>query len=321
MKHVTNTATTRAENTATSSGTSRRPATSSAEPVDTLVLTVDVNGTCFTSTIPARTTLADYLRDTLGLTGTHLGCEQGACGACTVLVDGRSVRSCLMPAGQSTGRQVVTVEALAPPDGPLSRLQEAFARHNALQCGFCTPGMLMAATELLGQPNLDEATIREALSGNLCRCTGYDGVVAAVVEMHRENPPRQSDDHLPDPPISWSPWEPWTEHRAAGPAQVGGPDLIGGSGAERGRRDAASLGSGSTPVGSGAEPGRGITVGPWDQTGTSSDRTGTSRRRRFALRPAALVALALGTVSVGAVAALAAWRRRQGTAPTRRIRP
>lgn len=147
-------------------------------------LSVVVNGRLDQRILPARTTLSDYLREELRLTGTRVGCEQGLCGACTVLVDGASVRSCLMLAVQADGAEVRTVESLAEPDGGLSELQRAFADNDALQCGFCTPGVLMASTELLREDHLDEADVREALSGNLCRCTGYQGIVSAVLGIH-----------------------------------------------------------------------------------------------------------------------------------------
>jgi aerobic-type carbon monoxide dehydrogenase small subunit (CoxS/CutS family) len=138
-------------------------------------------------------TLADFLRDELGLTGTHLGCEHGVCGACTILVDGRSSRSCLMLAVQAEGHELTTVEGLAPEDGTLNPLQQAFSEHHALQCGFCTPGFLMTVTELLQENEApDEEEIRLRLSGNLCRCTGYQNIVEAVKEagaaIHRTEP-------------------------------------------------------------------------------------------------------------------------------------
>jgi carbon-monoxide dehydrogenase small subunit len=140
-----------------------------------------VNGAAREGTCEARTSLADFLRHDLGLTGTHVGCEHGVCGACTVLVDGAAVRGCLMLAVQAAGRTVETVEGLAG-DGPLSVLQQAFVDHHALQCGFCTPGVLMTLTEVLrDDPAADEDTIRDALSGNLCRCTGYQNIVDAAL--------------------------------------------------------------------------------------------------------------------------------------------
>jgi aerobic-type carbon monoxide dehydrogenase small subunit (CoxS/CutS family) len=146
-----------------------------------LALTLDVNGKSYETTVEARTTLADCLRNHLGLTGTHLGCEHGVCGACTVLVDGRTARSCLMLAAQAEGCRVTTVEGLAG-DGELHPLQQAFWDLHGLQCGFCTPGVLMTLTELLrDDPNANEEAIRLALSGHLCRCTGYQNIVAAAL--------------------------------------------------------------------------------------------------------------------------------------------
>jgi aerobic-type carbon monoxide dehydrogenase small subunit (CoxS/CutS family) len=145
-------------------------------------LTLNVNGREWRGDVPGRLVLADLLRDRLHLTGTHLGCEQGVCGACTVLVDGDAVRSCLMLALQADGCSVQTVESLAP-DGQLSRIQAAFLRHRALQCGFCTPGFLMSITALLdsGQ-RYNREELAEMLSGNVCRCTGYEPILDAVLE-------------------------------------------------------------------------------------------------------------------------------------------
>lgn len=144
-------------------------------------IALTVNGTPVRAAVEPRQSLADLLREGLALTGTHLGCEHGACGACTVLVDGAAVRSCLVFAVQIDGAQVVTVEGLAQGDA-LSPLQRAFRSHHALQCGFCTPGFLVAATALLAEnpdPTPDE--VRAALSGQICRCTGYVGIVEAVL--------------------------------------------------------------------------------------------------------------------------------------------
>jgi aerobic-type carbon monoxide dehydrogenase small subunit (CoxS/CutS family) len=144
-------------------------------------LALTVNGRSVREQVDDRLLLSDFLRHSLGLRGTHVGCEHGVCGACTVQVDGRAVRSCLMLAAQAEGCHVETVEALAEPEGPLSALQDAFRRHHALQCGFCTPGILMSAAALLeenARPTRDD--IREALSGNLCRCTGYTKIIDAV---------------------------------------------------------------------------------------------------------------------------------------------
>jgi carbon-monoxide dehydrogenase small subunit len=143
-------------------------------------ITLTVNGVAHTLTVPARRTLADALRDDLGLTGTHLGCEHGVCGACTVLLDGRAVRSCLLLAVQADGREVLTVEGLAQGDR-LHPIQEAFWETHALQCGFCTPGFLMTAYAFLREtPHPTDEEIREALAGNLCRCTGYVNILKAV---------------------------------------------------------------------------------------------------------------------------------------------
>jgi carbon-monoxide dehydrogenase small subunit len=141
---------------------------------------VTVNGAAHERAVEPRLLLADFLRGTLGLTGTHVGCEHGVCGACTVLVDGNSMRSCLLFAVQLDGCSIETVESLGTLND-LSPLQEAFREHHALQCGFCTPGMLMTATDLLRKyPLATDNQIREGLSGNLCRCTGYEHIVAAV---------------------------------------------------------------------------------------------------------------------------------------------
>ena len=141
---------------------------------------VTVNGRPYERTVEVRRTLADFLRDDLDLTGTHLGCEHGVCGACTVVVDGAAVRSCLLFAVQMNGRVIQTVEGLAEGD-TLSPLQEAFREYHGLQCGFCTPGFLMTLTCFLREcPDPSEAQIREAISGNLCRCTGYQNIVAAA---------------------------------------------------------------------------------------------------------------------------------------------
>jgi aerobic-type carbon monoxide dehydrogenase small subunit (CoxS/CutS family) len=149
-----------------------------------------VNGTERTGVAEPRVTLADFLRQELGLTGTHLGCEHGVCGACTILLDGQTVRSCLMLAVQADGHELTTVEGLAPGGAPLHPIQRAFAEKHGLQCGFCTPGFLMSVHELLEEsPDPDEAEIRDRLSGNLCRCTGYQNIVDAVryaAELTRE---------------------------------------------------------------------------------------------------------------------------------------
>ena len=147
------------------------------------IVSVTVNGEAHTATVEPRLLLADLLREVLGLRGTHLGCEHGVCGACTILLDGEPVRSCLLLGVQADGREVTTVEGLADADG-LHPLQEAFREHHALQCGFCTPGFLLTALYLIdGDPAIDqrdEKDLREALSGNLCRCTGYQNIIDAV---------------------------------------------------------------------------------------------------------------------------------------------
>ena len=142
---------------------------------------VEVNGVRRTGEVPARLSLTDFLRDELRLTGTHIGCEHGICGACSVLLDGEPVRSCLMFAVQASGHRVTTVEGLANPDGSPGVLQDSFCHTHALQCGYCTPGMLIAAQALLNAvPQPTESQIREAIGGNLCRCTGYQQIVDAV---------------------------------------------------------------------------------------------------------------------------------------------
>jgi aerobic carbon-monoxide dehydrogenase small subunit len=155
-------------------------------------VTVQVNGAPRTGSVEARKTLADFLRDDLDLTGTHIGCEHGVCGACTVIVDGRAVRSCLMLAVQAAGSEITTIEGLATalpqpasPDGPpggLGTLQQAMWDSHSFQCGFCTPGFVMQATAYLGaHPDAGEQEIREALSGNICRCTGYQSIIDGVL--------------------------------------------------------------------------------------------------------------------------------------------
>jgi aerobic carbon-monoxide dehydrogenase small subunit len=142
---------------------------------------VDVNGVRREADVEPRMLLSDFLRGELGLTGTHVGCEHGVCGACTVQVDGEPVRSCLMFAVQADGSSITTVEGLAGEDGSLHPLQEAFVEHHGLQCGFCTPGMLMTALHLLDtEPDPNRERIREEMSGGICRCTGYQGIVDAV---------------------------------------------------------------------------------------------------------------------------------------------
>jgi carbon-monoxide dehydrogenase small subunit len=142
---------------------------------------ITVNGRRRRATAEPRLTLADFLRERLQLTGTHLGCEHGVCGACTILLDGEAVRSCLVFAVQADGADITTVEGIAGPDGTLSAVQEAFREHHGLQCGFCTPGFIISVTAFLrDNPDPTDAQIRDALSGNLCRCTGYQGILKAV---------------------------------------------------------------------------------------------------------------------------------------------
>ncbi|MGX9964551.1 (2Fe-2S)-binding protein [Roseomonas sp. F4] len=146
-------------------------------------ITLAVNGQRHDITVPVRRNLADALRQDCGLTGTHLGCEHGVCGACTVLVDGRSARACLMLAVQAESLAITTVEGLTPDSTTLHPLQQAFANNHALQCGFCTPGMLTTLVELLAEnPSPSAAEVRVAISGNLCRCTGYETIIAATLE-------------------------------------------------------------------------------------------------------------------------------------------
>ncbi|MGW4485329.1 (2Fe-2S)-binding protein [Amycolatopsis sp. NPDC004368] len=150
---------------------------------ETHTVGLTVNGQAHEAVVDPRMTLADFLREKLRLTGTHLGCEHGVCGACTVIVDGSATRSCLMLAVQADGAEVETVEGLAE-DGELSPLQCAFKRNHALQCGFCTPGFLMSVTAALREQTVtDEEQAREVLSGNICRCTGYTGLVKSVLEV------------------------------------------------------------------------------------------------------------------------------------------
>ena len=146
-------------------------------------VSLTLNGRKASGQAEPRMLLSDFLRHVLGATGTHVGCEHGVCGCCTVLIDGTAVRSCLTLAIQAEGREVTTVEALAGPDGKLSPLQQAFQNNHALQCGFCTPGILMSFTDFLARhPHPSEAEIVDVLSGHLCRCTGYAGIVSAVLE-------------------------------------------------------------------------------------------------------------------------------------------
>ena len=150
---------------------------------DTRTISLTVNGKSYERTVSVRTTLADFLRQDLGLTGTHLGCEHGVCGACTILFDGHSARSCLTLAVQAHGHEITTVEGIAPDPHTLHPLQEAFSRHHGLQCGFCTPGLLTTLIEFLrDNPDPRETDVRIAISGNLCRCTGYQGIVDATLD-------------------------------------------------------------------------------------------------------------------------------------------
>jgi len=144
-------------------------------------IAVEVNGTQRVGQVSARTSLVDWLREYLHLTGTHIGCEHGICGACSIMLDGEPVRSCLMYAVQADGHRILTVEGLARPDGQLSILQDSFCEAHGLQCGYCTPGMLIAAQALLdANPRPTEDEIRDAIGGNLCRCTGYQQIVDAI---------------------------------------------------------------------------------------------------------------------------------------------
>ncbi|MEN3296357.1 MAG: aerobic carbon-monoxide dehydrogenase small subunit [Burkholderiales bacterium] len=150
-------------------------------------ITLKVNGVDHTRDVETRMHLGDFLREELGLTGTHLGCEHGVCGACTVLVDGEAVRSCITYAVQLDGREVTTVEGLASKDGTLHPVQQAFCDHHGLQCGFCTPGMMISVVAWLKEfPDSSEGQIREAISGNICRCTGYQGIVNAAMDAAKK---------------------------------------------------------------------------------------------------------------------------------------
>ena len=165
---------------------SKRPRSVAGKPPaleHALETSLTLNGVRVTRRIPARQHLIDFLREELGLTGSHVSCEHGVCGTCTVRVDGRIVRGCLMLAVQADGRRVDTIEGLSD-SGELAELQEAFHRRNALQCGFCTPGMLITAQDLVtNQPDASRERIRELLSGNYCRCTGYQAIVDAIEDV------------------------------------------------------------------------------------------------------------------------------------------
>jgi aerobic-type carbon monoxide dehydrogenase small subunit (CoxS/CutS family) len=151
-----------------------------AEPSSSLTISVEVNGDRYEREVDARRLLVHFLRDELDLTGTHVGCDTGNCGACTVHLDGQAVKSCMVLAVQADGAKVKTVEGLAP-DGELTPLQQAFSAHHALQCGYCTPGMLMSASALLERtPRPTEEEVRTAIQGNICRCTGYQNIIEAI---------------------------------------------------------------------------------------------------------------------------------------------
>ena len=161
-------------------------------------INVDVNGEHVTRTVEPRTHLADFLRESLGLTGTHVGCEHGVCGACTVRVDGEIVRACLMLAVQADGARVETIEGLSD-SGELAELQQAFHHRNALQCGFCTPGMLLTALDLVKHhPGAPREAIRAFISGNYCRCTGYQAIVDAIESVLRAGRSPSSSAPLPE---------------------------------------------------------------------------------------------------------------------------
>ncbi|MEK9691675.1 MAG: (2Fe-2S)-binding protein, partial [Rhodospirillaceae bacterium] len=150
---------------------------------ETRKISVTINGKKYEEEVEVRFHLADFIRQQLGLTGTHLGCEHGVCGACTILLNGQSARSCLMLAVQADGQEILTIEGIAPSEDELHPLQEAFRDNHGLQCGFCTPGMLTTLLEFLEEnPDPTEEEVRIAISGNLCRCTGYQGIVAAALD-------------------------------------------------------------------------------------------------------------------------------------------
>jgi carbon-monoxide dehydrogenase small subunit len=157
---------------------------------DPCSISLTVNGAAIEATVDSRMHLADFLRKVLRLTGTHLGCEHGVCGACTILVDGASVRACLMLAVQANGRSIATIEGLSVTGAALHPIQEALSKHHGLQCGYCTPGIVMTLLELDKDRKgrvLEETEIRACLSGNLCRCTGYQGIVDAALELYGAN--------------------------------------------------------------------------------------------------------------------------------------
>jgi 2-furoyl-CoA dehydrogenase 2Fe-2S iron sulfur subunit len=161
-------------------------------------IALTLNGRAVSGDAEPRMLLTDFLRHVIGATGTHVGCEHGVCGCCTVLIDGVAVRGCLTLAVQVEGRSVTTVESLASADGTLNALQKAFQQHHALQCGFCTPGILMSFTDYLARnPHPTEDEIREVLSGHLCRCTGYAGIVAAVLAATAGTPAAETPSSNP----------------------------------------------------------------------------------------------------------------------------
>jgi aerobic-type carbon monoxide dehydrogenase small subunit (CoxS/CutS family) len=152
-----------------------------AEPIAEQSISVTINGETYEQEVEARKLLVHFIRDALDLTGTHVGCDTGNCGACTVLMDGKTVKSCMLLAIQADGATITTVEGLVGADGELTPLQQAFSRSHALQCGYCTPGMLLSATYLLEQnPHPTEEEIRRGIQGNICRCTGYVNIVEAI---------------------------------------------------------------------------------------------------------------------------------------------
>ena len=157
-------------------------------------VSMTVNGKAVSKEAEPRTLLVQFLRETLGLTGTHVGCDTSQCGACVVHVDGRSVKACTLLAAQAEGAQVTTIEGLAGADGSLHPVQEAFREHHGLQCGFCTPGMVMSAVDLLNtNPNPSETEVREWLEGNICRCTGYHNIVKAILSASGQAPAQAAE--------------------------------------------------------------------------------------------------------------------------------
>ena len=178
-----------------STDTDRRLAAEEQAGGSIVDLTLNVNGVDHALTVEARRTLSDVIREDIGLTGTHLGCEHGVCGACTVLIDGQPSRSCLLLAAQAQDGAITTIEGLAGPDGELHPIQSAMMESHGFQCAFCSPGFLMSAVALLDEnPDPTTAEIREELSGNLCRCTGYESIVAGVEVAVRAGQAKQNDD-------------------------------------------------------------------------------------------------------------------------------